>query len=336
MRNLSSLPLSRRLLLQAGAAQLATAGLAGTSMVQAQSTTPAFPTRTIELVVPWQAGGGADVVARAFGVSAASHLPQPIVVVNRPGATGLLGMKDVLGAKPDGYKLLLTTNEITFVKHLGQGKYSPDDVRPIARLNADPIAIVARTDSGYKNLNDLLAAARQPGANVRVGNAGQGSTLHMAALALCQRAGVEFNHIPFAGGAPALQALLGGHIDAVSITTAEAANYVTAGTLRPLGVMAERRLSNLPEVATLRETGIDLTVSLWRALAAPKGTPDAVMAVLRTAAAQAAREPVLLDTLKKLQFSADSYGDHTVMAAQMERDSALFKELIEQVQLKLS
>lgn len=321
-------PFSRRHLLQIGAIHAA----ALSAPAWSQASAP-YPARPIELIVPWQAGGGADVVARAYGVAVGKHLPQPVVVVNKPGATGVLGMNDVVHARPDGYKLLLATPELTFLNHLGLGKFSYGDVRAIARLNADPIAIVVRADAPHATLNAFLETARKPGANVRVGNAGHGSTLHMAAAALCLKTGIEFNHIPFAGGAPAILALLGGHLDAVSVTTAEVASYIAAGKLQVLAIMAEQRLPDLAQVPTCKELGIDLSLSLWRGLCAPKSTPDAVMGTLRAATLKAAAEPVMQETLRKLHFSTDSYADDVRFGNEMARESALFKTLVAQLGL---
>ncbi len=324
--------LSRRRFVQAAALAPATA-IALPAFAQAV----AYPARTIELVVPWQAGGGADVVARAYAVAAGRHLPQQIVIINKPGASGVLGMTDVVNAKPDGYRILLSSTELTFLNHLGLAKFSYQDLRPIARLNADPAAVVVRADAPYATLEQFLDAARKPEANVRVGNAGHGSTWHMAAAALGEKSGAKFNHIPYAGGAPAVLALLGGHIDAVTVSTAEVATHVGTGKLKALAVMAERRVGgDFAQVPTLKERNIDLSLGIWRGLSAPRGMPDAVMAVLKDATARAVREPVMQEALEKLHFSTDTYADDLALAALMARESAYFKELAGRLNLATS
>jgi tripartite-type tricarboxylate transporter receptor subunit TctC len=288
----------------------------------------AYPAKPIELVVPWQAGGGADVVGRAFGAAVAKHLPQPIVVINRPGASGALGLGDVVNAKPDGYRIVLSSTELTFLNHLGLARFSYKDLRPIARLNADPAAVVVRADAPYGTLEQFLDAARKHDANIRVGNAGHGSTWHMAAAALSEKTGAQFNHIPYAGGAPAVLALLGGHIDAVTVSTAEVSTYVAAGKLKALAVMADQRVADgFENVPTLKERKIDLSIGIWRGLSAPRNTPDDVMAVLKAATAKAVKEPVWLDALQKLHFSTDTYADDAALEAAMTRESAFFKNL---------
>jgi tripartite-type tricarboxylate transporter receptor subunit TctC len=306
--------------------------LAWTGLAAAQA--DAYPNHRIELVVPWQAGGGADVVARALSAAAAKHLPQPLVVINKPGATGAVGLGEVVHAKPDGYKLVLSSSELTFLNYLGLAKFTYEDLVPIARLNADPAAVVVRADAPYATLEQFLAAARKPDSNMRVGNAGQGSTWHMAAAALAEKTGARFNHIPYPGGAPATMALLGGHIDAVTVSTAEVASYVEAGKLKVLAVMADKRVAGYDNVPTLKERNIDLSIGIWRGISAPKGTPPEVIAVLKAAVTKSVQEPIMRQTLEKLHFSTDTYADDATLLAVMAKESAQYKQLATRIAMK--
>lgn len=327
----STIDLSRRRWLGAIPA-LSGALLLAPGFARAQGS--AYPHKPIELVVPWQAGGGADVVGRAFGAAVAKYLPQPVVVINKPGASGVLGLGDVVNAKPDGYRIVLSSTELTFLNHLGLAKFSYKDLRPIARLNADPAAVVVRADAPYATLEQFLEAARKGDANIRVGNAGHGSTWHMAAAALAEKTGAKFNHIPYAGGAPAVLALLGGHIDAVTVSTAEVSSYVAAGKLKALAVMADRRVADgFEKIPTLKERNIDLSIGIWRGLSAPRGTPDDVIAVLKGAVAKAVKEPAWLEALTKLHFSTDTYADDAALEAVMARESEFFKALAGKINL---
>jgi len=293
-----------------------------------------YPNHRIELIVPWQAGGGADVVARALSAAAAKHLPQPLVVINKPGATGAVGLGEVVHAKPDGYKLVLSSSELTFLNYLGLAKFTYQDLVPIARLNADPAAVVVRADAPYATLEQFLAEARKPDSNVRVGNAGQGSTWHMAAAALAEKTGAKFNHIPYAGGAPATMALLGGHIDAVTVSAAEVATYVAAGKLKVLAVMADKRVAGYENVPTLKERNIDLSMGIWRGISAPKGTPPEVINILKAAVAKSVQEPIMRQTLEKLHFSTDTYADDVTLQAVMAKESAQYKLLASRIAVK--
>jgi tripartite-type tricarboxylate transporter receptor subunit TctC len=300
----------------------------------ASAQTGGYPQRSIELVVPYAAGGGADIMARAFSASAVKHLPQSIVVVNKPGAAGVIGWNDVINAKPDGYKVALTTVEITFLSYLGLAKFSWDELKPIAKLNADPAVVVVRGDAPYTTLEQFLEAAKKADANVRIGNAGQGSMWHLAAVALADKAGAALNHIPYGGGAPAIAALLGGHIDAVIASAPEVAAQVNAGKLRALGVMSNKRIKGFEQVPTLKERNFDLVLGTWRGLAVPKNTPTDVVNMLKIAAAKTMQEPALREVMEKQNFSTDTYEDATTFEASMALESAYIKQIASKIDLK--
>ncbi|RLK33699.1 Bug family tripartite tricarboxylate transporter substrate binding protein [Cupriavidus plantarum] len=286
-----------------------------------------YPTHSVELVVPFQAGGGTDALARAFAESARKHLPQSVIVVNKPGASGSIGWADVANAKADGYKLSLLTADLTIVPHLGLTKLTYENFMPVARLNADPSAITVRSDSPYTTVEQFLDAARKNPGGMRVGNAGNGSIWHLAAAALEDKTGTKFNHIPFQGGNPAVLALLGGHIDAVTVSPAEVYAYVSAGKLKTLAVMADQRVKGFENVPTLKERKVDLSIGTWRGIGAPKGTPPEVISVLRTAAAKTAAEPALREMMDK-QNLGFAYADQDEFRAAIAKDDAYFKALI--------
>ncbi|CAG9172539.1 Bug family tripartite tricarboxylate transporter substrate binding protein [Cupriavidus pampae] len=302
---------------------LTAACLAGPT-VQAQS---AYPSHSVELVVPFQAGGGTDALARAFAESSRKHLPQSVIVVNKPGASGSIGWADVANAKADGYKLSLLTADLTIVPHLGLTKLTYENFTPVARLNADPSAITVRSDSPYTTVEQFLEAARKNPGGMRVGNAGNGSIWHLAAAALEDKTSTKFNHIPFQGGNPAVLALLGGHIDAVTVSPAEVYAYVSAGKLKTLAVMADQRVKGFENVPTLKERKIDLSIGTWRGIGAPKGTPPEVINVLRTAAAKTAAEPALREMMDK-QNLGFAYADQDEFKNAIAKDDAYFKALI--------
>lgn len=320
--------LNRRQALLGAAATLA--ALPGTTLAQAGS----YPSRPIELLVPAGAGGGTDVLARAFAEAARKHLPQqPFTVVNRPGASGMIGHGEMINAKPDGYKVAMVFAEIVIVPHLGLSKLSYEDFTPIARLNADPAAVTVRADAPWATLEDFLAASRAKPGEIRMGNSGNGSIWHLAHAALEQKTGVRYNPIPFGGAAPAVLALMGGHVDAVAVSPGEVATHVAGGKLRTLAVMADKRLKGFDNVPTLKERGIDLSIGTWRGLAAPKGTPAEVLAVLAECARRCAEDATVRDTLDRLSMG-QAYADAETFRAQMQRDNALFKALVTQLGIK--
>ncbi len=312
------------------------AALAATPALPAMAQAPAgaWPQRPIELIVPFAAGGGTDVLARALAEVARKHLPQDLIVLNRAGASGAVGWTELANARPDGYKIGIITVELTMIPHMGLTKISSDAVLPVARLNADPATIAVRADSPYRSIEELIAAARKDEAAVRIGNAGPGSLGHLAAAALQDKAGVKFNHAPYRGANPAVLDLLGGHIEAVAVTPVEVATYVAAGKIRPLAIMAEQRIqAGWEAVPTLKERGIDLLIGGWRGLAVPRNTPDAVVQTLRKAMALTLKDPVLRETMAK-QNMGEGYLDQPEFKAVIDRDNAVFKQLVDKLGIK--
>ena len=293
-----------------------------------------YPNHPIELIVPAGAGGGTDVLARAFAEAAKKHLPQPITVINRPGASGMIGHGEMISAKPDGYKLAIVFAEIVIVPHLGLTKLSYEDFVPIAQLNADPAAITVRADAPWNTIEDFLAASRAKPGEIKMGNSGPGSIWHLAHAALEDKVGVKYNPIPFSGAAPAVLALMGGHVDAVAVSPGEVAAHVASGKLKTLAVMADRRLKGFDNVPTLKERGIDLSIGTWRGVAAPKGVPADVMAILVEATRKAADEAVIRDALDRLSMGY-AYADAETFRANMKRDNENFKQLVKKLDIKV-
>ncbi|MCW5322656.1 tripartite tricarboxylate transporter substrate binding protein [Verminephrobacter aporrectodeae subsp. tuberculatae] len=292
-----------------------------------------FPTKPIELVVPFQPGGGTDALARAFADATRKHMPQSMIIVNKPGATGVIGWQDVINARPDGYRLAVITVEMTTLSHMGLAKFTYEDMTPIARLNADPAAITVRADAPWNTAEEFLAAAKKGNGKISVGNAGNGSIWHLAASALEDRTGVQFNHTPFQGAGPAVLALLGGHIDAVTVSPAEVTTCVQAGKLKTLAVMADQRIKGFEQVPTLKERNIDLSIGTWRGLAAPKNTPPEIVTYLKNLSQQASAEPAFRELLDK-QNLGFAYADDVTFKAYMAKDSAYFKTLIAKLKIK--
>jgi len=293
-----------------------------------------YPTRPIELVVPSSAGGGTDVMARLFAETAKKYISQPIVVSNKPGASGGIGMTEVQRATPDGYKVAVLISELAIIPHLGMTKATTADFIPIARLNGDPGLIAVRADSALQSIEDLLAQARKQPGTFSMGNAGTGTIWHLAAAAVEDKNGVRFNHVPFQGAAPSVLALVGGHVDAITVSPAEIGGHVAAGKARVLVAMSERRLPPpFDKVPTFREKGVDLTVGTWRGLGVPLATPPEVVQVLRETARKTAEDPAFRDALAKANLQP-SYMDGEGFQAFMNSQSAYFKKLLSGMNLQ--
>lgn len=294
----------------------------------------AYPTKPVELVVPASAGGGTDALARAFAEAAKNHFPQPFVVNDKPGASGVVGMSDVLNGKPDGYKVSVVIAELVILPHLGLSKFTYADFQPIARLNADPAAITVRTEAPWNTIEEFLAEAKAKPGDMKVGNSGNGSIWHLAAAGLEDKAGVKFNHVPYQGAAPGVVALLGGHIDAVAVSPGEVAAHVQGGKLKMLAVMADQRLKAFDKVPTLKERKIDLSIGTWRGLAVHKATPPEIATTLRATTRKAADEPMLREQLEKINLGF-AYLDAEAFGQAMQRDHEYFKQLVQKLGIKV-
>jgi len=309
------------------------AALLASLAVVGQTRAAPYPDHPVELVVPSAAGGGTDTVARAFSEAMRKYLPQPLTVVNKPGASGAIGMTDVARAKPDGYKLGIIIAEAVIVPHLGPTTLDAAELVPIARLNADPSAITVKADSRWNTIEAFLEFAKAHPGEVQVGNSGPGSIWHLAATALEDKVHVRFNHVPFSGAAPALVVLMGGHIDAVAVSPAEVSAYVAAGKVKTLAVMAEQRVRGFESVPTLRERGIDLSIGTWRGLAAPKGTPPEVLETLAAASRKAVADPVFVAALRRQNLGI-AYADAATFKAMIAADNAVMKALVAKTNLR--
>lgn len=291
----------------------------------------AYPSRPIELIVPYPAGGGTDVLGRAFALASVKHLPQSLIVVNKPGASGAIGWSDVINGKPDGYKVALLATDLMTQPNMGLTKITYEDFIPIARLNYDPAAITVRADAPWNTVEEFLVDAKK--GDFRIGNGGNGSTWHLAAAAVEDKTGVKFNHIPFSGAAPAALALLGGHIEAVTVSAAEVYAYTASGKLKALAVMSDQRIKGFEKTPTLKERNIDVSIGTWRGLAVAKGTPPEIVSVLRAATAKIVTEQSLRDALDR-QNMGYAYADGQAFGAVMAKDHTFYKGLISKLGLK--
>lgn len=294
-----------------------------------------YPNHAVELVVPASAGGGTDALTRLYAEVAKKYMPQqPFVVNNKPGASGVIGMSDVLASRPDGYKLCMVIAEVTTLPNLGLAKFDYTKFEPIARLNADPAAITVRADAPWNTLEEFLAAAKKQPGEIKLGNAGNGSVYHLSAIGLEDRAGVRFNHVPYSGAAPAVVALLGGHIDALDVSPAEVGQHVLGGKLKMLGIMADERIPAFGSVPTFKERKLDLALGTWRGLAAPKGTPKAVIDLQREVARKTSADTAFKEGLAKLNLG-QAYLDAPQFAQAMQRDHEYFGQLIRKNGIKV-
>jgi tripartite-type tricarboxylate transporter receptor subunit TctC len=267
----------------------------------------AYPSRPITLVAPFPPGGVADLTARPVAAAMEKVLKNPVGVVNKTGAAGAVGMQSVAVAKPDGYTLLLALSSISIIPEADKlfnrpPAFTVDQFAPIALISADPTILVVPADKPWKTAKDFLEDARKRPGQISYSSSGIYGTLHMAMALLEHAAGVKLRHVPHAGAGPALTAILGGHVDALASGPAVVLPHIKAGKLRPLAGWGDRRVAALPDVPTFKELGYpEAEFYIWAGLFAPKGTPEAVLARLRTAVREAVNEPDFRNAMDKLE-----------------------------------
>jgi tripartite-type tricarboxylate transporter receptor subunit TctC len=285
----------------------------------------AWPSKPVSMVVPFPPGGVADIVGRPVADAMTRTLGVPVVVENKPGAGGGIGMGYVAKAKPDGYTILMALSSISILpeadKVIGRSPmYQLNQFVPIARFTADPTVLAVRTDSPWKTLAEFVAdARRRPGA-INYGSSGNYGTMHVPMEMFAGSAGIKLLHVPYTGAGPAVVALLGGSIDAVASGPSTVIQHVKAGKLRVLASWGDKRLASLPDVPTLSESGYPVVFFQWSALFAPAGTPAAALAKLRDAAHVAAQDPKFVAAMATVETPVQ-YLDAPDLARFWEGDS---------------
>ena len=255
----------------------------------------AWPSKPITMIVPFPPGGLADLVARPVAEAMSRELGQPVVIENKAGAGGGIGMGLAARAKPDGYTILLALSSLKVLPQadvvLGRpAMFALADLRPVARFTADPTVLAVRADAPWKTVQQFIDdAKKRPGA-INYGSSGNYGTMHVPMEILAQSAGVKLTHIPFTGAGPAVVALLGGQIDAVSSGPATVLQQVKAGKLRVLAHWGSSTLGALPEVPSLKDAGFSAEYAQWSGLFIPQATPEPIAQRLRAAAKVAAQD----------------------------------------------
>jgi tripartite-type tricarboxylate transporter receptor subunit TctC len=252
---------------------------------------PSFPGKgTVELTVLFPAGSSADITARLLAEGMSKNLPGNVIVVPRPGAGGALGYKHVANQKPDGYSLVWNSNSISTTYYSGLIPFDYKAFDPVARVLVESPVLAVRSDAPWKTLAEFLADAKAHPGKLTVGNSGVGSHTHISSVTLFKAAGVEVIDVPY-GAAQVVPNLIGGHIDAVVQLPGALATHVKAGTVRLLATLIPQRDPALPDVPTAIEQGVNASVEAWRGVAAPRGTPTSIIALLESAIRKTVEAP---------------------------------------------
>lgn len=283
------------------AALLVAAGLAGCADRAGGGGATAeddYPNDEITLVVQAEPGGSSDLSARTLAKQMEKDLGQSIVVENRPGAGGAVGMEYVADQEPDGYTLGYLPVEVVMLGHQGHD-VDPDNYDFIGQMNLAPATIAVPKDSPYRTLDDLLRAAKKEPGEITVSNSGAGAIWDVATQALGDEAGVKFQSVPFDGGSPAVTAAVGNKVDAVMASMSETSPAHEDGRLRVLAVLSDEPSDALPDVETAKQQGVDVEIGGWGTLGAPKGLPENVRGTLAEAFDKAAGSKEFRQTIER-------------------------------------
>jgi tripartite-type tricarboxylate transporter receptor subunit TctC len=262
-----------------------------------------YPTRSITVVVPFPAGGPSDVVARIVAESMSKSLGQQMIIETVGGAGGTIGSGRVAAAKPDGYTLLAgSMGSHVSAPVLTPGiKYNSErDFVPIGFTAHAPAVVVARKNFPAANLREFVTALRKHGDKIKQAHGGIGASSHMACLLFNSAAGVNPTSVAYRGTGPAMNDLIGGHVDYLCEQAVSVAGAINGGTVRAFAVSADERLATLPKVLTAKEAGLDYRMSIWAGIFAPKGTPKQALDKLAAALAKALDDPTVEKRLSQL------------------------------------
>lgn len=242
-----------------------------------------FPEKSLTAICPWSAGGGTDTVLRGLTKETEALLGKTITVTNQTGGGGAVGHTAIKNAKNDGYTVGMITFELSSLPAQGIVDYTHEDFQLLMRVNMESATITVPANAPYETIHDFIEYAKAHPGEVKVGNSGIGATWHVAAGLFEQVTEVELGHVPFDGAAPAVTALVGGHIDAVAVSASEVQAQVEAGELKILAIMDEERSKIFTDVPTMKEEGYDVVFGTWRGLAVPTGTPKEAVDILSDA-----------------------------------------------------
>ena len=312
---------------------ISAAALIGLSMA-APAQAQTYPSRTVQIVNPTQAGATTDVLARVLANGMASRLGQQFVIVNRPGAGGAIGTAAVARADADGYTLwfgaVYTLSVLTKLKETEAG-YAPNALVPVCQTVSNAMVIVVRQESPHKTLADLVKAAQANPGKLNYGHQGAGSIPNLSVEEFLDTANLKINSIPFRGDPAVITALLGDNIDAGGLVQGTAA--AARDKLRILGIFAEERHPGFPGVPTVKEQGYDVAPISFGGLMAPAGTPEPVIARLAEACEGAAKDEAYLKAAKAGGQPDNYYADRKVFGERLARDIAAKDRLLKKMGL---
>jgi len=299
------------------------------------SSAQSYPTKPVRIIVPFAPGGGSDFIARFIAQRLTGSFGKQVIVENKPGAGGVLGIEQGVRSPPDGYTLTLIASSYTVNPSVYKLNFDPvGDITPIIQISQGPLLVVVRPSLAASNVKELIALAKSKPGQINFASSGQGSVIHLATELFGTMAGVKMNHIPYKGTGPALTDTIGGQTDVFFSSTATAMPQVQSGKLRALAVTTAKRIPALPNVATVAESGVPgYDVVLWHGLIGPKGLPGPIVERINGDVSKALG---LEETAAKLQTDgvAPAGGSAAQFAAQIQKEIGIWRKVAADANVK--
>lgn len=305
------------------------------AMLAAGAASAQYPERPITMIVPFPPGGVTDTVARPIADALGRELGQSVVVENKAGAGGAIGTGEAARAEPNGYTILMMLSSISILpeadKLLGRkSAYEITDFKPIARITADPTVLVVPAKSPWQTVDDFIRAAREKPGAMDYGSSGIYGSMHVPMAMLEKNADIKMTHVPYTGAGPAVAALLGGQVDAISTGPSSILQHIKAGTVRPLAHWGDKPVQALPDVPSLKSSGYDVQFVQWSGIFVPKDVPAEIVERLRTAANKVANDP---DVKAKVQAAGSpiEYLDADDFQGYWDADDAVLRQAVRDI-----
>jgi len=269
------------------------------SLCSALAAAQAFPAKPVTLLITFPPGGPTDLAGRALAEATSKYLGQPVVVENRPGATGTLGAAALVNARPDGYTVSMIPITALRLPHMENVAFDPmKDIGYVMGVSGYVFAVIVRADAPWRSMADLVAAAKARPGEISYGSHGIGGTVHLATEEFSAAQGIKLNHIPYKGSADMLTAMLGGHLN-VAVDSTGAVPHVAAGRARALAVFTDKRAAVWPEVPTMTELGFGIVSTSPYGIGVPAATPPAVVKALHDAFKKGLEDPIHTKMLER-------------------------------------
>jgi tripartite-type tricarboxylate transporter receptor subunit TctC len=295
----------------------------------------AWPAKPIRIIVGYSAGGAVDIIARSIGQQLQASLGQPVIVDNKPGAGTNIATKALIDSPPDGYTLMLAANALAANVSLFQpSPYQLDRVTPVAQIGRVPVVLAANPRAAVSSIGALIGQSKAKPGSINYATPGNGSTPHLAVELFQRAAGIQLTHVPYKGGAPAMNDVIAGHVQTVAVNALEVLPFAKEGKLRVLAVLSDKRSPIFPDAPTIAESGFPgFEASVWYGLVGPAGLPAAVVTRLNQEVQKALAVPEVRQRLASAGGDVVP-GSSAQFADMLKKEQQRYEKLIREAQIK--